>query len=638
MKSVLVLDLLLVTVVGFYLLLAPYTKVEESFNMQAIHDILNYGVFPSSVLQKYDHISFPGVVPRTFIGSASIAAVVKLIDYLYTVVSGSSLVTDTELGQLNIQILVRAVLGLANILGLVAMRRSVDKIVFLERKAKVKGVTGFFFTLLLISQFHLIFYSTRTLPNFVALPLVTFGLSKIIRGDMTGLTWLAFTGVVFRLEIGLFAGVIGLVSSLGFGQSSIFANGFLLVAGSLVGLALTISVDSYFWGRWLLPEFESFKFNIVNGQSVNWGVEPYGAYFTKYMFSFFRPPHVLILTPLGLLNDPANDGKPMSFTEDNKLIISHPARHSLRILFFASVIFVALMSFQPHKEWRFIVYIVPVVTLVAANGLATLWRKRSKLISHKALLLVMFGSFIISSALSVFMAYVSSFNYPGGNAIGFLNSYLDQHPPIDPIVVHMDVPSCMTGVTKFTELHNDLVEFDKTENQEELSLKWNNFTYLITLVDISGPPPSDLIVYDPSHWERLVLVPAYRGVNAVSFLFNVHHLYDDAKYRNVFLSEVWHDLQQGKFDTLDSFMRSAIILRDFIFVYKRISQDAMPAIILTKDKVEFREEEEVIAGREEPPLMDIEPESIRDDINEQIDNLEDKAEQEIVEESFPTLD
>lgn len=639
MKSVWILDALLIGVVALYLLLAPYTKVEESFNMQAVHDILNHGIFPLDTLQNYDHVSFPGVVPRTFIGSLVLAGAVKAIDYVYTTIKGSSLIVDGELGQLNVQILVRAVLGLANIFGLVAIRRSLDKIVFADRKASVKGLTGFFFTLLLISQFHLNFYSTRALPNFIALPLVSYSLSKLIVGDMSGLTWLGLTGIIFRLEIGVFGGVIALVSSVVFGQSNIFTNTFLLTAGNLVGLALTAGVDSYFWGRWLVPEFEGFKFNILHGQSVNWGVEPYGAYFTKYIANFFRPPHVLVLSLLGFISDPAYDGKPVEITDDQKIVISHPARHSLRILFLASVIYVAIMSFQPHKEWRFIVYIIPVATLLAANGLNYLLRKRSNLLAHKLLLVMMFLSMIVSFVFSFFMAYISSFNYPGGAAIGFLNSYLELHTPKEPIVVHMDVASCMTGITKFTELHTSLIEFDKTEEPQELARKWNDFSYLITLVDMSVPRDSELIVYDPTHWETLTVVPAFAGVNVPSFLINLNRIYVDASYRNAVFAEIWKDLQEGKLDTIELILKRAVHLKDFLYVYKRIAEDSLPLIILdTKEEVEAREEEAVIAGREEPPLEDIEPETINEKINEQLDDIEEQVEQEVVEKSFPSLE
>lgn len=66
------LDLFVLVVAWVHVLLAPYTKVEESFNLHATHDVLMYGVRPS-VLPKYDHVTFPGAVPRTFVGSILLA-------------------------------------------------------------------------------------------------------------------------------------------------------------------------------------------------------------------------------------------------------------------------------------------------------------------------------------------------------------------------------------------------------------------------------------------------------------------------------------------------------------------------------------------------------------------------------------
>lgn len=625
-----VLTALLTAIVAFHLLLSPYTKVEESFTMQAVHDMLNYGVLPD-LLAHYDHQQFPGVVPRTFVGSAVLAGIVGAADAAWKYISGAGFVADGPHAQLHVQVAVRGVLALLNVWALVRVARSTDSIVFREKKTRSKGLVGFFFTLLLLSQFHLLFYASRTLPNFVALPVVNYALSKIVVGDLTGLTWLAFVGVVFRLEVGVFASVIAVVSSLVFGQSNIFHNVFMLAAGALVGLAVTYGVDSYFWGHSVVPELHAFYFNVVEGKSVEWGVEPYTAYFAKYLPNFFRPPHVLVLAAVGFLSDPAYDGKPMKFTEDSKLVITHPARNSLRILTLSAVLFIAAMSFQPHKEWRFIVYVIPVFTLLAANGLAFLWWRKSTLIAHKLLIFIMLASSVLAFAFSSYMGYASSYNYPGGAAIEYVNNLVDDNS--SNVLIHMDVPACMTGITKFTELHRDNVVFDKTEDEKELAKIWNDVNYLITHKDMDQALILDLIVYEPSHWNKLTLVPAFAGVNVMGIMFSVQKFVSDEKFRHSFVKSVWTELTEGKFDTLEAFARNSVILRPYLHVYRRLEVDAIPVILDSEDKSseEHKLEDAYDQERkhhEEIDLTEVTAEDVEEALSEQIDNFEDAQDKE----------
>lgn len=76
-----------------HLLAAPYTKVEESFHIQAVRDILAHGLPRSLELQRasYDHFAFPGAVPRTAIGAAVLAKLSQPVTWLNEGVNGQIL-------------------------------------------------------------------------------------------------------------------------------------------------------------------------------------------------------------------------------------------------------------------------------------------------------------------------------------------------------------------------------------------------------------------------------------------------------------------------------------------------------------------------------------------------------------------
>lgn len=77
MRAQVLVDGLIPTLVLIHLYVAPYSKVEEAFNLEAIHDILRHGISRDAIELRYDHLAFPGPVPRTFVGALALAGLSK---------------------------------------------------------------------------------------------------------------------------------------------------------------------------------------------------------------------------------------------------------------------------------------------------------------------------------------------------------------------------------------------------------------------------------------------------------------------------------------------------------------------------------------------------------------------------------
>ncbi|CAI4729719.1 BAK_1a_G0046580.mRNA.1.CDS.1 [Saccharomyces cerevisiae] len=543
-----VLDTVLLTVISFHLIQAPFTKVEESFNIQAIHDILTYSVFDIS---QYDHLKFPGVVPRTFVGAVIIAMLSR--PYLYL----SSLIQTSRPTSIDVQLVVRGIVGLTNGLSFIYLKNCLqDMFDEITKKKKeenedkdiyIYDSVGTWFLLFLIGSFHLMFYSTRTLPNFVmTLPLTNVALGWVLLGRYNAAIFLsALVAIVFRLEVSALSAGIALFSVI-FKKISLFDAIKFGIFGLGLGSAISITVDSYFWQEWCLPEVDGFLFNVVAGYASKWGVEPVTAYFTHYLRMMFMPPTVLLLNYFGYKLAPAK----------------------LKIVSLASLFHIIVLSFQPHKEWRFIIYAVPSIILLGATGAAHLWENmKVKKITNVLCLAILPLSIMTSFFISMAFLYISRMNYPGGEALTSFNDMIVEKN-ITNATVHISIPPCMTGVTLFGELNYDVygINYDKTENTTLLQEMWPSFDFLITHEPTASQLPFENKT--TNHWELVNTTKMFTGFDPTyikNFVFqervNVLSLLKQIiidKTPTVFLKEL----------TTNSIVKS-----DVFFTYKRIKQD-----------------------------------------------------------------
>ncbi|KAI0505101.1 Alg9-like mannosyltransferase family-domain-containing protein [Xylaria bambusicola] len=481
------LSLSIPTLVIIHMVVAPYTKVEESFNIQATHDILAYGTPTKNVYQHlsshYDHFDFPGAVPRTFLGPVFLA--------------GMSQPLISLVGFHHAQLVVRALLGLINSAALLTFKHNLGR--------AFGRSTARWYTVLQACQFHILFYASRPLPNMFAFPLTTLAFSYLIPHPdprkqgvryKVAIALLTLATAIFRSELAILmvtVTVYGLISPPRISLPQITAPflGFFAVA-----LLVSVPIDSYFWQKPLWPELWGFYYNAVLGSSSEWGVSPLHYYFTSALPKILTSS--LVLLPFALWNP--------------------GTAKQARALAVPSLLFVAIYSIQPHKEARFIFYVAPPLTAAAALGAGYVFSRRTKSPFFATVSLAILGSVLVSFAISTVMLGISSLNYPGGEALAAFKDLVASTKDLDiqTAAVHTDVLSCMTGVTLFGQHSNwPLVDntykdntisftFDKTE--DEMTLRnpvfWEKFDYVL-----AEDPAKPL-----GPWEVIGVVEGFAGI------------------------------------------------------------------------------------------------------------------------------
>ena len=387
----------------------------------------------------------------------------------------------------------------------------------------------------------MMYYASRTLPNFFAfgfgeslslsLSLFHLGLShsrvlvtlaarnilpqagrrpssrparsrhKIALGLLTA------TGMVFRSELAIllacYTMYLFLHPHIRFPIISIISSGIL---GALIAL-LTIPIDTFFWRSPtpLWPELTAFTYNVINSNSSNWGTSPWHFYFTSALPRLLSNPFLQLCIPFTL----------------SIPILRRPALDVL----VPNLLFVTIYSFQPHKEWRFIIYVVPPLIAVASAGASWIWTRRSKTFTYRVLAIALVASTIASFAASAGMLAVSRLNYPGAQALNRLHKLTETDTGT--VKVHMDTLACMTGVTRFLERKTSALEdgdgafwlYDKTEDKETLldPAFWQGFDY-----SLAEEPEKAL-----GEWIILDTIDGFAGVGTFRLNEDVEAVSDD---------------------------------------------------------------------------------------------------------------
>jgi len=433
--NLMMLQLVLVIVVAFfYLFTCPYTKVEESFNLQAMHDLL----FHRTQLDRFDHLEFPGVVPRTFVGPLFVTFWISPIASFLELLGVSK---DVCL------YLARGCLGLSVLYVFTLYRVAVG--------FKFGQSVAFWLTILTLSQFHFLFYVTRPLPNIFALIPLLLALHSYVVGNLKHFIWQsAFACIVFRSELVL---LVGLFAAWDVFLARKLSIKSLILQGCTAGLLsvlVTVGIDSLFWKRPLWPEGEVLYFNTILNKSSDWGTSPFLWYFYSALPRALGP--AVLLIPVGLFLD-------------------------LRLLrlIIPSLLFVFIYSLLPHKELRFVIYAVPILNVASARAADYLWSNRNKSyrrhVASVGLLAILAGNLAIST-----MSFWASFhNYPGGQALKQLHEMENVN---ENLKVHMDWNVAQTGASRFLEI-SSAWRYSKEEDLEPGGMQMLEFTHLLLGVD-----------------------------------------------------------------------------------------------------------------------------------------------------------
>jgi len=239
-------------------------------------------------------------------------------------------------------------------------------------------------------------------------------------------------GIIARSEIVLLTGVICFVDLLLAPSPTQYLLTVLpaILLSGVLSTAATVAVDTHLWSAPSFPELEGLLFNVIGGHSSEWGVEPWN----YYLLSLPK----LLLNPLApvLIAGSIFIAWKSSFSFVDTL-------RKLRYIILVPLLYVSGFSLLAHKEWRFVIYILPLLTVATSISASYIHQTRSTSRLTRLLYTLLILSLPITLLTSLSMGAISSTNYPGACALDALHRMSN----VTNATVYLDVPTRMTGAT-----------------------------------------------------------------------------------------------------------------------------------------------------------------------------------------------
>jgi len=471
----------------FDLVMCPYSKVEESFQLQATHDLYYHGIgyaiqeqyshlsnTTASTTLPYDHLQYPGgrldvsrfvfqsvllvahahihiifcfilrkfeVVPRTFTGPL-------ILSYLCRILLLPLSIVNIDVNPNSVQFLARLCLLVLNFVGWLRLALAVDRMPLVShlsvlRKNKKAITEGSWLLLITACQFHIPYYSSRMLPNVFALVIVLHSYSCWLEKKVKiAAALIVFGTLVFRCDLLLLLGSIGL-SWIFQRELSVPSALKIGIITGILSLIITTPFDSILWQRPVWPEGQVFYFNTILGKSKEWGLSPWHWYFTNALpkamlltiflvpLSIFRITENLVVMEKKWKQSLNNSAKKKGCDGETIWIDKQWLRFLIPVIGF-----VLLYSLLGHKEIRFIFPALPMLNLGAAIGMSKLTQlafpprlpSKGKEYFVSSIGRIGFGSGLMlmgfTFAGSLIFVFVSKENYSGGDALRELSLHI----------------------------------------------------------------------------------------------------------------------------------------------------------------------------------------------------------------------